>query len=88
MEKIPMYPKLAEENKILGLEFADLLILTVVYLFVFVFFKNLFLNLALVGAAYIGLVLFKRKKPPRYTQALIRFLILPRYYSLTREDQK
>jgi len=88
MERIPMYPRLAEENKILGLEFADFLILILVYLMVFVFLKNLFVNLAMVGAAYIVLVLYKRKKPPRYTQALIRFLVLPGKYSLTKEDQK
>ncbi len=83
-----MYPRLADENKILGLELADFLILTLVYLVVFLFLKNLFLNLALVSAAYIGLVIYKRKKPPRYTQSLIRFLALPGQYSVTREDQK
>ncbi len=83
-----MYPRLAEENKILGLELADFLVLTLIYLFVFVFSKNLLLNLILLALAYAGLVLFKRKKPPRYTQNLIRFLFTNGQYSLTKEDLK
>lgn len=80
-----MYPKLTKENKIIGLETADLLLLIVVYLIVFLLSGNLFVNLALIAASYLFLRLYKRKKPPRYTQALMRFLILPRRYTQARE---
>lgn len=80
-----MYPKLTKENKIAGLELVDFLLLTVVYLLVFLFSKNLVLNLGLILAAYVFLRLYKRKKPPRYTQTLIRRLILPARYTQSRE---
>lgn len=80
-----MYPTLTKENKVAGLEFVDFLALVVVYLFVFIFSKNLLLNLALVFTAYLCLRLYKRRKPPRYTQALIRFLARPERFTLSRE---
>lgn len=85
MEPLPMYPALTKENKIAGLEFVDFLLLVGVYLVVFIFSKNLILNLALIFTAYLFLRLYKHKKPPRYTQALIKFLILPGKYTTARE---
>ena len=85
MNPLPMYPKLTQENKIAGLETIDLLLLIVAYLFVFLLSKNLFLNLALVSGVYFFLLSYKKGKPPRYTQALVRFLIHPGSYTQARE---
>ncbi len=76
-----MYPMLTKENKILGLEPIDLLVLVVVYLAVFLCSKNLLVNFALILASYFFLASYKRKKPPRYTQSLVRFLLLPSRYT-------
>ena len=80
-----MYPLLTKENKIAGLEYVDFLLLVSVYLVVFVFFRNLLLNLFFVFTAYVFLAVYKHKKPPRYTQTLVRFLILPGRYTQDRE---
>lgn len=80
-----MYPMLTKENKITGLEPLDFLLLVGIYLFVFIFSKNLWVNLMLVLSAYCFLRLFKRKKAPRYTQSIIRFLIKPSKYTQARE---
>ncbi len=76
-----MYPLLTKENKVAGLEIMDFLVLAAIFLFVFLFSKNLFINLAFVFAAYCFLRIYKHGKPPRYTQTLIRFLILPGRYT-------
>jgi len=83
-----MYPKLTKENKIAGLELMDLLVLATIYLIVFIFLKNLIINLALLLAAYFFLRLYKRNKPSRYTQTLFRFLILPSRFTQSREVSK
>lgn len=80
-----MYPMLTKENKIGGLEPMDLLVLVGVYLIVFLFSKNLWINLCLVAGAYFFLRMYKRKKAPRYTQSLVRFLFIPMNYTQARE---
>ena len=76
---------LAKENKILGLEMIDSLILALVYLIVFLFSKNLALNLILLTAAYAALRAYKKNKPPHYTQGLVRRLVKPSRYTEARE---
>ncbi|MBI4970235.1 MAG: hypothetical protein HZC17_00125 [Candidatus Omnitrophica bacterium] len=85
MERVVMYPMLTKENKITGLEPPDFLLLVGVYLFVFLFSKTLWVNLIVVLGAYVFLRLFKRKKAPRYTQSLVRFLVKPSRYTQARE---
>ncbi len=80
-----MYPLLTKENKIAGLEIIDFLLLAAVYLVVFLFSKNLFVNLGIVLVAYFFLRVYKHHKPPRYTQTLLRFFMLPGYYTQDRE---
>jgi len=80
-----MYPSLTKENKIAGLEFLDFLALVGVYVVVFMFSQNLFVNIGFVFTAYVFLAMYKHKKPPRYTQALLRFLIRPTRYTQARE---
>ena len=70
-----------KENKFFGLEWAELLILLAVYLFVFLFSNQLILNFLLIASFYFSLRLYKKNKPPRYTENLIRRLILPCRYT-------
>ncbi len=44
MKKIKGYRSIFQKNRILGLEFMDLLFLILIYLLVFLFSKNLILN--------------------------------------------
>jgi len=85
MEPLPMFPKLTNQNKILGLEMIDLLFLIALFMVVFLMSSELIPNLAVMAAGYCSLRLYKRKKPPRYTQSLIRFLILPERYHVGSE---
>ena len=85
MERIKTYPMLAKENKILGLEMIDSLILALTYLIVFLLSKNLILNLILLTCAYFALRAYKKNKPPHYTQGLVHRLIRPSRYTETRE---
>ena len=88
MKQLKVYRKIHERNKILGLEFPDLLLLVLLYLGVFLFSKNLFLNLLVIGAAYFFLRLYKKGKPPHWTASVFRFLFKTRYYSQKREHPK
>lgn len=85
MDNVPMYPMLTKENKFLGLEVIDFLAILLVYLAVFLCSRNLFVNLTLIVGAYFFLKLYKKNKPPRYTENLIRFLIQPIRYTQGRE---
>lgn len=85
MNSVPLYPMLARENKILGLEFMDLLILILFYLVLFLVSKNLIINVFLLGIVYLFLRRYKKNKPPRYTETLIRFLVQPQKYTQVRE---
>ena len=86
MEAIHTYPMLTKENKFLGLEAIDFLALLVAYLVVFLLSKNLFANAAVIGGVYFFLKLYKKNKPPRHTEHLIRFLLLPLRYTQTWES--
>jgi len=85
MKRVKNYRKIQEKNKILGLEFFDLLLVVIVYLVVFMLSKNLFLNLGVVFGAYCFLRVYKKGKPPHWTASLIHFVITPRRYQLIRE---
>ncbi len=85
MNSVPLYPMLAKENKILGLEFMDLLILILFYLVLFLVSRNLIVNVILLGLVYLFLRRYKKNKPPRYTETLIRFLVQPQKYTQVRE---
>jgi hypothetical protein len=86
MERLPMYPMLTKENKFLGLELMDLLLLLVVYLAIFLISRNLLVNLSILLGAYLFLASYKRKKAPRYTQSLVRFLLMPSRYTQFLEE--
>ena len=86
MERLPMYPMLTKENKFLGLELMDLLILLMLYLVIFLCSKNLLINFAILLASYFFLGFYKRKKAPRYTQSLVRFYLTPSRYTEFREE--
>ena len=88
MKQLKVYRKIHERNKILGLEFPDLLLLVVIYLSVFLFSKNLFLNLPVIAAAYFFLRLYKKGKPPHWTTSVLRFLFKSRYHGQRREHPK
>ena len=80
-----MYPMLTKENKFLGLEAMDFLALLIVYLVVFLCSNNLFLNAALLAAAYLFLRVYKKNKAPHYTKNILRFFMLPNRFTLNRE---
>ena len=85
MKKVKGYRSIFQKNKLLGLEFPDLLLLVLIYLLVFIFSKNLILNIAVLGAAYLLLRLYKNGKPDHWTGSLIRFLLTPKTYRPHRE---
>ena len=88
MKRLKVYRKIYEQNKILGLEFPDFLILVLLYLVVFLFSKNLILHLVLIGAAYFFLRLYKKGKPPHWTVSILHFLFKGRRYGQTKETSK
>ncbi|MFH0986048.1 MAG: hypothetical protein V1882_11065 [Candidatus Omnitrophota bacterium] len=88
MKHLKVYRKIHERNKILGLEFPDLLVLVLLYLGVFLFSKNLLLNLFVVGVAYFVLRLYKKGKPSHWTASVFRFLFKTRYYGQKREHPR
>ena len=85
MKKIKGYRSIFQKNKILGLEFTDLLFLILVYLLVFLFSKNLLLNFGILAAVYCLLRVYKKGKPEHWTTSVIRFLFTPRRYRADRE---
>lgn len=89
MKTLKGFTKIQSRSKIFGLEFLDLLILLLIYLVVFVFSKNLPMNLALVFGAYLLLRFYKKGKPPHWAGSVIRFLIRPKRYvfRLEREEE-
>jgi len=88
MKRVKNFRRIQEKNKILGLEFADLFLVVLVYLVVFMFSKNLFLNLGVVFGVYCFLRIYKKGKPPHWTASLIRFVFTPRSYQMNREMEK
>ena len=88
MKTIKGFNKIQRKNKILGLEFFDLLLLIVLYLFVFLFSANLFLNLGIVLAGYFVLRLYKKGKAPHWTSSVARFLLTSKRYLHRQEKDK
>ena len=88
MRHIKVYRKVHERNKILGLEFPELLLVVIVYLLAFTFSKNIVLNLVIVVSAYLFLRAYKRGKPPHWTSSIIRFFMIGHRYPLSREMNK
>ena len=88
MKTLKGYTKIQARNKILGLEFLDLLILLLVYLAVFVFSVNLLVNLATLFTVYLALRLYKKGKAPHWAGSVVRFLLRPRRYFPGRELKK
>lgn len=82
------FRKIHARNKLFGLEFPDLMILLLVYLFVFMFSKNLFLNVLILMILYLFLTFYKKGKPPHWTESWIRFLMTSRRYPAARETEK
>ena len=61
---VPVERSLAIKPKMFGLEMTDLIIIGAIFGIIFSFSQDLFLNFAVIGAAYAGLRLFKFNKPP------------------------
>lgn len=85
MKKTKGYRGIFQKNKILGLEFMDLLFLILAYLFVFLFSQNLILNFGILSVVYFLLRLYKKGKPDHWTSSVLRFLFTPKHYRLDRE---
>jgi len=85
MKKTKGYRSIFQKNKVLGLEFMDLLLLIMAYLFVFLFSKNLILNFGILAVVYFLLRLYKKGKPAHWTSSVIRFLFTPKHYRSDRE---
>jgi hypothetical protein len=85
---VKTYTHLYQKEKILGLEIIDFLFLAVIYAIVFLFSVNIFVNIAVVGVAFVGLKLYKKGKPHQYTINLVRFIATPKFYTLPGRDIK
>lgn len=68
------------------MEVADFFILAVVYALTFLVSMNLVINFAVIAGAFFSLRLYKRGKPPQYTATLIRFLMTPKFYTLSGRE--
>ena len=79
------FEKIFERNKVLGLEFFDLLALILIYLVLFSFSSHLIVNLFSLFGAYLVLRFYKRGKPAHWLESLFLFLLRPRTYSPARE---
>lgn len=88
MKTVKGFTKIQSKNKILGLEFLDLLILLLIYLAVFVFSANLLVNLTVLTSAYLALRLYKKGKAPHWSGSVVRFLTRPKRYFPRREPKK
>lgn len=86
MKPVKTYTYLDKKEKAFGMEVADFLILAVVYALTFLVSMNLFINFAVIAGAYFSLRFYKRGKPPQYTAALIRFLMTPKFYTLSGKE--
>lgn len=88
MKPVKTHTSLERREKMFGLEIADFLVLAVLYAVVFLVSTNIFINLALVASAYLGLRLYKRGKPPQYSTILLRFLLTPKFYTLQGKESE
>lgn len=85
---VKWFRKIKTANKIFGLEFFDLFLLLMVFLFVFMISTNLIVNCALVAGAYFFLRLYKTNKPPHWTGSIAGFLARPKSYPALRETER
>jgi len=85
VKKIKGYRSIFQKNRILGLEFPDLLILILAYLFLFLFSGNLVFNFVILAGFYLLLRLYKKNKPAHWTSSVLRFLFTPKRYRADRE---
>lgn len=88
MKPVKTHTSLEKNEKVFGLEVLDFLIIAVVYALVFMLSTNIFLNLAAVTAVYCLLRIYKKGKPPKYTTMLVRFLLTPKFYTLTGREKQ
>jgi len=80
MFKVKVYNKLSGKNKIAGLELPDLMVLSMLYLLIFIFSQHLLMNAVLLIAAYFFLCVYKKGKPAHFTATVLRFFLArPRY---------
>lgn len=84
-QSVKWFRKIRVQNKILGLEIVDLLLLILLFLFVFMLSTNLIINLAVVLSAYLFLRVYKRGKSPHWTSSVAGFLARPKTYSMNWE---
>lgn len=87
MDTVPLYREMTKENKILGLEYLDLLIVLLIFLILFWLSRNLIVNALILAFTYSILRIYKRNKPPKYTECLLRFLTRPNRFRVERETQ-
>lgn len=85
MESVKVYEYLNQKDSVLGLEMIDMLGLLLLYALVFLFSSSLFINIGIMTFAYICLRLYKRGKPRKYTESLIRFIWKPFRYTVSEE---
>ncbi len=74
------------ENLVLGLELADLLALQGALVILMIFSVSLFVALPALLGLYFSIRVFKKSKPPFYTERLVRFLMRPTRFNLLPED--
>jgi len=88
MDIVKTYTHLDRKEKILGLEIVDFLLLAAIYAVVFLISINLIVNGSILVASFIGLRLYKKGKPPKYTITLLRFITTPKFYTLPGRETK
>ena len=70
-----VYRNIATPILFFGLELVDCLVVFGIFLGVFYVSDHLFINLLIVGGAYLSLRLLKKGKPAGYTIQLLKFLL-------------
>jgi len=86
MNTVKTYTYLDKKEKVFGLEIADLLILAVAYAVTFMVSTSLLVNIPLLIGVYLALRMYKRRKPPKYTAMMLRFIATPKFYTLTGRE--
>lgn len=86
MKPIRIYTHLGKKEKIAGLELFDWGILLVVYAVVFLVSANLIINVVVFASAFCALKAYKHKKPPKYTESLVRFIAKSGYRTVAKEE--
>jgi len=86
MKPVKTYTYLDKKEKVLGLEIADFLLLALAYAVVFTVSANLVINISILVALYLAMRLYKHGKPPKYTATLIRFIAMPKFYTVPGKE--